>query len=90
MATELAVSAFAFLPAAIALLPVACAFSVSGTAVDAAALLDMEIKLSAAVCCSAAYTPAEKSAVEITAHFTDFDLPLADANSPTAVQVWVA
>ena len=31
-----------------------------------------------------------KSAVEIAANFTDFDLPFADANSPTAVQVWVA
>ena len=53
MATELAVSAFAFLPTAIALLPVACAFSVLGTAVDAAALLDMATKSSAAVCVAA-------------------------------------
>ena len=89
MATELAVSAFAFLPAAIAFLPSACGFSASETEEPTAASLDIAIKLSAAVC-SAAYTPVEKSAVEITANFIDFDLPLADANSPTAVQVWVA
>ena len=86
MATELAVSAFAFLPTAIALLPGACGFSPAGTV---AAAEFMAIKSSAALW-SAAYTPEEKSAVEITANFTDFDLPLADANSPTAVQVWVA
>ena len=37
---------------------------------------------------SACATPdTTKSAVEIAANFIDFDLPFADANSPTAVQV---